>query len=299
MPFVYEIKVNRQSEISLDDGEFTSLTYHNIFDYPLSFSELIKWRGTTKTKIGNSESRQIKYKNGFYFFENRDGIVFKRLLRKRISARKLRLANKAGSILSLIPTIRLVAVTGALAMENVSDESDIDLMLISKKGTLWTTRFLSTFLLRVLKVPTRKFGDKTQKDKICLNMWLDEGDLVWKKPRNIYTAHEIAQVIPLVNKESTYEKFILKNRWIAEYWPKAVKILGGKDIRILRARGSKKPPISQYLNIPVSLLEKFAFQLQYKYMKPKITREVVTPTRAFFHPVNWGELVLSRLISTS
>ena len=30
-------------------------------------------------------------------------------------------------------------------------------------------------------------------------------------------------------------------------------------------------------------------------MKPKITREVVTPTRAIFHPNDWGKKVLTIL----
>ena len=56
-------------------------------------------------------------------------------------------------------------------------------------------------------------------------MWLDESDMVWqRKDRNIYTAHEIAQIVPLINKDKTYEKFLSHNRWILDFWPNAVKI---------------------------------------------------------------------------
>ena len=303
MPFLYETKISLENGVSLNHGDLASLAYHNIFDYPLTLSELLRWSVGSKSEIPIEARQIIKFQNGFYFYEERGGIVFKRLLRKRISTRKSQIAFKAAKALSLIPTVKLVAVTGALAMENVSDESDIDLLIVTQGGTLWTTRILSLGLLWLKRIPTRRFDDKFQKDKICLNMWLDEDNLAWRKDRNAYTAHEIAQIVPLVNKNLTYERFIWKNKWVKEYWPRALKVqkLNIKD-------QSHKSKFKKFYNFALSFcilifeflfmkVEKIAFRLQYWYMKGKITREVVTPTRAFFHPVDWGKVVLSRFKS--
>ena len=124
--------------------------------------------------------------------------------------------------------------------------------------------------------------DKSQKDRLCLNIWLDESNLIWREG-NIYTAHEIAQIVPLANKDRTYEKFLYKNKWILDFWPNAVRI---KPTKILSVKCCS--PI-------IRLLEKIAYRLQYFYMKKKITRETVTPTRAIFHPEDWGQVVLDRL----
>ena len=116
-----------------------------------------------------------------------------------------------------------------------------------------------------------------------MNMWLDESDLVWpKKDRNIYTAHEIAQASPLVNKDKTCEAFIYKNSWILDFWPNSVK---------------KERPSVKNTKFSRGLVEKICYAIQYQYMKPKITREIVTPTRGIFHPNDWSEVVLSRLSS--
>ena len=44
-----------------------------------------------------------------------------------------------------------------------------------------------------------------------------------------------------------------------------------------------------------NFLEKTAFKLQYLHMKNKITREVITPTRALFHPKDWGKIIMKKL----
>jgi len=119
-------------------------------------------------------------------------------------------------------------------------------------------------------------------------MWMDETDLVWRKnDRNLYTAHEISQVMPLVNKNCMYEKFMSKNIWILKYWPNAVKISKHKEENTKHL----------FKNPALSLFEKLAFDLQYGFMKSKITKEVTTPTRAIFHPQDLGKLVIPRLAS--
>jgi D-beta-D-heptose 7-phosphate kinase/D-beta-D-heptose 1-phosphate adenosyltransferase len=176
-----------------------------------------------------------------------------------------------------------MAVTGSLAMENSSEESDIDLMIVTKKGFLWTTRALTYLMIGIFGVGVRKPHDSNQKDKLCLNIWLDESDLIWpKKDRNLYTAHEIAQTVPLVNKCNAYEKFIYQNKWILDFWPNSIKI---KNLK-LKINNSR---------VRTGLLEQLAFKIQLKYMKSKITRELITPTRAVFHPQDWGEIIERKL----
>ena len=268
-------------KIPLGKRELISIIYHDIFDYPLTIFELIKWSAGNKVKLSKTQEVKIVGKRGYLSIKDREGLILKRFMRKRISARKMVMAKKVAKILSFIPTIKMVAVTGALAMENANEEADIDLMIITSKGTLWTTRLFTLLLLDILRIPRRKYGDRNQKDKLCLNIWLDENNLAWRK-RNIFTAHEIAQIKPLVNKEEAYEKFISKNKWIADYWPNAVKIQN----------------YSRQTNLRPSLFtifEPLTRKFQLWYMKDKVTREVVTPTRALFHPIDWGDIVASKL----
>jgi len=287
MPNLYTIAVcQKSSEEALSAAEKFSVVYHNLFDYPLTFADLIKW-SPGKVFSPTYAQASVICQNGYFLLQGREGLDYKRALRGRISVKKLEIAIKASNILSLIPSVKMVAVTGSLAMDNAADESDIDFLIITKANLIWTTRLLSYLFLKIFKFDLRKAGDKKQKDKACLNMWLDKGDLAWRKnDRNFYTAHEIAQIVPLVNKDKTYEMFLYENRWILKYWPNAVRIVKSKK------SASNNNWLVSLLLTPI---EKVAYWLQYWYMKPKITREIVMPKRAIFHPQDWGAYVLSRL----
>ena len=246
-------------------NKITSQKYHDIFDFKLTKDELVRW----------------KYKN---IKETTTGKKNKtRLQREKYSKKKLEFAKKVAKILARIPSVKFIGITGALAMMNAGKESDIDFMIITNNGQLWTTRLICYSVTQLLGFKTRRPKSKYEKDRLCLNMWLDESDLIWdKKDRNVYTAHEIAQVVPLINKDKIYEKFLHNNKWILLYWPNSVKITN-------KSLGTSSHTQSS------SFIEGIVFRLQYIYMKPKITREVVTKTRAIFHPNDWGRRIMEKL----
>lgn len=275
----------------LRSSNLLTVLYHDIFDYPLTLKELEIWKSVKKIK----SNKKTKSVDGYFFVKGKGGIVKKRLQKERYSKKKIQIAKKASRLISKIPSVLMVGVTGALAMNNASKNSDIDLLIITKRNTLWTTRMFVYLILFAFKQKVRSPLNKNEKDKLCLNMWLCETDLIWKiNDRNIYTAHEIAQIVPLINKNKIYEKFLWKNKWILTFWSKAVKIT--KEPKKQGNQEQKKFLIS-LLAQAGSVLNFFSFQIQYFYMKPKITREVITSTRAIFHPTDWGKKVLTRLNS--
>jgi hypothetical protein len=265
----------------LGPGAQASVLYHDIFDFPLNSAELIKWE-VGKAHCPSFSKDLVEFRKGYYSVIGRKGLRLGRLLRSRTSAAKKKQALKAASALAVLPTIKMVALTGALAMNNAETSSDIDFFIITKAGKVWTSRLMALFWLMFRGFNIRRYGDKNEKDKLCLNMWLDEGSLSWPtKDRNIYTAHEIAQILPLVNKDNAYEEFLAQNSWAKEYWPNAVRIT-----RKPKRRRTKEP---------LGFFEKLTYWIQYKYMKGKITREIVTERKAVFHPRDWGSIVSRKL----
>jgi len=293
MPNLYTIETkNEVGNDALVPGEKASVLYHNLFDFPMNFADLVKWKVGMGYEIDLAETEVIS-KNGYYFISGKEASVYKRILRKRISEQKIEIAKKAANLLTFVPGIKMVGITGSLAMKNSAEDGDIDFIIITKKGTLWTSRLFAYSLIRLFGFKARKAGSKEQKDMLCLNMWLDESDLVWRD-RNLYSAHEIAQIVPLVNKGKTYDRLLMKNRWILNFWPNAVKL--NNELRTMK-NAKKAYSIVHKASFISFLFEKMAYKLQYRHMKSKITREVVTPTRALFHPQNWGKVVLGRLSS--
>lgn len=268
------------SEKDLTQKDVFSVFYHNIFEYPLAHSELIRW-----TPI-NPPKKQIKveHKEGFYFVSGKEGLIYKREVRKRHSQKKKKIAEKASKIMSHIPFIKMVGISGSVAMNNATKDSDIDLIVITKQGRLWTCRFITYLLLNLLGFHLRIPRNTTQKDRLCLNIWLDENNLAWeKKEHNFYTAHEILQVKPLVNKDNTYERWLLKNSWVFKFWPNAVdkRLINNIDTTYMKLYNS-------------NLFENIVYRIQLFYMKAKITREIVKPGYAIFHPQDLSRKIVKK-----
>ena len=272
---------------SLTSENLFSLIYHNLFEYPLTTLELIKWKPGKKFDKRKISKVDFGYTKGFFYIKNRKNLVLTRIVRKSHSLKKIQIAREVAKSLKRIPFVKLVAITGSLSMFNAKDDSDIDLMVVTKKGRLWTARLLSILLLILDGFKVRRWGDKNEKNKICINMWLDEANLTWpKKDRNFYTAHEIVQIMPLFDQQETYQKILCNNLWIKEYWPNSVKIEKNK-INFKYTKPNKFE----------SFVELFFYKSQRLYMKNKVTKEVVGPNKALFHPIDRSLIINSKLVN--
>lgn len=267
----------------LSQKKLFSLLYHNIFDYPLTSEELNKWlAGNIISKKGVN----IDFSDGYYFLKGRKKLVKKRLNRARYSKKKFSIAQKKALLIAKIPTVKFIGITGSLAMNNCKIDSDIDFILVTKSHTLWITRLFVYLLLLITRTKVRHPNDSIENNKLCLNIWMDELNLKINK-KNIYTAHELAQIKPLVDKGNIFSELIYANSWILNYWPNAVN---------LSKTFSGKPELNKKNTcFLIKFLNKLFFKAQLFYMKPKHTNEKTTLFQAFFHPNDLSIKVLKRL----
>lgn len=274
--------------MSRGNNVFKTLLYANIFDYPLKKEEV--WRfliSSKKIDKRNFEEqfldKNISSKDRFYFLKGKQGLIKKRLQKERQSGAKIAYTIKILKPLFLFPTIKMIGISGSLAMLNSEKSEDIDIFIISRKDNLWTTRL---FLITILKVmgKYRERGSKNLENLFCLNMLIDEERLEFKKSeRNLYLAHEIAQLRPLFQRDKIYEKFMSHNNWIKKYLPNiiAYKI------------SSEKNPFSPFLYLFDTLkLEFLAKKIQINLMQKKIGKEKITDKVLAFHPRDRKKIVL-------
>ena len=267
-----------------------TLAYHDIFDYPLTLSEvrhLLVGKKATQAPVGQELARLVKAKkigakDGYFYLKGRAKTVNLRKQRSRWSKAKLKRASFFAQILKVIPTIKLVAISGALAMKNCHKDDDIDLVLITSAGSLWTTRFFANILLLPFKRDPR--GQKIA-NRACLNVFIDESDLKIR-PQNLYFAHEICQMKPLWDRDGTYSRFIQANSWVKKYLPnwQPQAVVNGKSKKIYSLF-----TINYSLLKPLEALAKWG---QLAYMKSKITTEKIGKHQLFFHPADTGKWVM-------
>lgn len=271
-----------------------TLAYADVFDYPLKKEEIWKWliwegrsgkgKDGSRGEFAHSfefalDSLQICVTQGFYHLQDRGRIVRLRKQREQWSNPKLRLAGKVAGILRKIPWIKMIGITGALAMENSDKEDDIDLFIIASKNRLWLTRGLIVTFLRLFGLYRRPGKIK---DKICPNMLLDEDHLmVPKKEQDLFSAHEVCQMKPVWDRDNTYSKFLQANLWVRRFLPNGVETEKLKD---RKTKKQKSFSVSSFLSFLVDPLEQLAYKLQLAYMNSRKTSEITESGRIRFHP---------------
>ena len=237
-------------------------------------------------------SDKIGVKNDYYFLKGRKKIVSLRQKREKISLKKMQVARRTAKYLKLIPWVKMVGVTGALAMNNSDQDDDIDLLIVASRNRLWLTRLFSVLLVEVV-AKRRRPGDKEVSDKICLNMFLDENHLdVLPRKKNLYTAHEVVQLRLIWDRNEVYQKFMDKNQWVADFLPNA--FLKNQKSKITRSRSGKAGKSFLFWVLIFNLLEKFVMNLQFCYMAGRKTTEVTEPSRILFHPQDCQNWILKK-----
>jgi predicted nucleotidyltransferase len=291
-------RLQQLQPIKLKTSQLVSLIYHDLFDYPLTQEELDLWKPGKDLRFTNKDLR-IKTKENFYFVDGRQKIVGLREERKKIFNEKMLIAKRAAQVLAKIPSIQMIGVTGSLAMGNASKESDVDFLIITNRNSLWISRALAFLILKINSIKVRRANVDDESDKICMNMWMDELDLRFEV-ENIFNAHEIIQIIPIADKKACHLKLLEENRWARNFWPKAYDFGLGREPLLRTRRNFWRHLVSFWyftvcLNAIFRFLEPVAYLIQKLYMRGKVTREVITPTRAFFHPKDWSGEVIKKL----
>jgi len=192
-----------------------TIAYADIFSYPLTLDEIHHYligSEATKQQVqdtlnGNNNITKI---DEFYALPNREHTVEIRQRRQQIAADFWPIALKYGRLIGSLPFVRMVAVTGSLAVDNTENNNDIDYLIVTEPGRLWVCRLFIVALVRYVQ---------RQGYTLCPNYIISENALVFPQ-KSLFAAREIAQMIPIIG-QATYEKMRNANHWMMEYLPNA------------------------------------------------------------------------------
>jgi hypothetical protein len=197
---------------------FHALAYADVFDYPLTATEVYRYLPSTNTSYQEvvqalTDEALFSKIDDYYTLRGREGIVETRRRRAEISSQLWLKAARYGQIIASLPFIRMAAVTGSLAMNNVEEGKDIDFMLVTAPDRLWTCRAFALFVVRLAKL---------EGVDLCPNYLITTNALALEE-HSLYVAHELAQMIPLSGRE-IYDEMRRLNGWMADYLPNSLMV---------------------------------------------------------------------------
>lgn len=199
---------------------FRTLLYGDIFSFPMTEAEVHHFliglsasRSDIRQALDQSVwlAARVERVNGYCAIRERTETAEERHRREAASEHLWPLARRYGVILAHLPFVRMIALTGALAVRNADDEQDdIDYLLVTTPGRVWLARALAVLVVRL----ARLWGVN-----LCPNYVLAKTALVQSR-QDLFMAHELAQMVPLAGL-SIYETMRAANGWSAAMLPNA------------------------------------------------------------------------------
>lgn len=202
---------------TLEQSILNTIAYSDIFQYPLTEDQIHRYligvKSTSQTvrdtlRTSRRLAQNLAFNWPFYLLCGEEAIIQTRLRRAAQAARLWPAAIHYGRVIANLPYVRMVAVTGALAMNNVDPGADIDYLIVTQPGRLWLCRSLV-----VMVVKSAGLRSVT----LCPNYLVTEEKLAFPD-QSLYAAHELAQMVPL-HGLAVYQRMLQANPWIYRYLP--------------------------------------------------------------------------------
>lgn len=202
-----------------DRSVLLTVIYADLFDFPLTRAEVFDrsiGQGFSSDELSASLERLKRT-----YFSQEDGHIFLRgrgrlvALRQRRLQRADELWNEAiryARWMARIPFVRMVAVSGSLAVDNSNGASDVDLFCVTEARRLWFARLFIVALSKLTRLLPSIFPLY-----LCPNYVLSLTALRIED-RNLFTAHEVLQAVPLFGHDVSVE-FVHQNEWARALLP--------------------------------------------------------------------------------
>ena len=146
---------------------------------------------------------------GYLVLTERQHLVDAMPEREALTRALLERNRKSLSLLTHMPFVRSLMISGGVAHRNPGKKPDVDLFIVAaarRAYTAYTMMFLATKLTG-------------RRNLVCPNYLLDENELAISYHRDLFTAHQLVCSLPF-SGQSTYEALCRSNQgWIRRFFP--------------------------------------------------------------------------------
>ena len=123
----------------LEHAILLAVAYADVFDQPVTELEIHRYlpgRRASSRAVADALGgdrlvpRRLSRVGRYFTLPGRESLVEVRARRERIASHYWPRAERVGRVISKLPFVRMVAVTGSLAADNTDADADIDFLLV-------------------------------------------------------------------------------------------------------------------------------------------------------------------------
>lgn len=206
------MRPTREQELAV----LRSVVYAAMFDYPLTLPQLcatlIGVRADEATvarwwRTSDFLQAAIECRDGMYFPAGRGDVIEIRTRREALSRDLLARDRRLVAMVSRMPFVRMVAVSGSLAHLNAEGSADLDLFVITAPHRVWSVTLSVLLIARLLGWRRR----------MCLNYVISEAALA-VAPADLFSANQIIHLRP-VSGHDVFAAFLAANPFVRAFYP--------------------------------------------------------------------------------
>ena len=201
----------------LEQSILETFLYADIFNYPLTMDEVVRYVTVPAApeevqralETGAADGWLVRSKD-YFALPGRAELIPLRERREAVARAKWARARRYSHWLATLPFVRMVAITGTLAVNNAEAKDDIDVFVVTEPDRLWLCRALVIAVVRLARLGG---------DELCPNYFVSERELVFQD-HNYFSAREVAQMVPIYGM-TTYRNVRAMNAWVEDFLPQA------------------------------------------------------------------------------
>jgi hypothetical protein len=193
-----------------------SVVYASLFDYPLTLAQLrqtlIESTQTASDVLAayhGSAALQaaIESRDGFFFPRGRADLIEERRGREARSRTFLRRHRAILQLVSAVPYVRMVALSGSIAHLNLEGSGDLDLFIVTRGRRVWSTTVATVVLAKLLH----------RRRTVCVNFVVADTRLVLEQ-QDLFAASQVIHLKPLIGRE-VFRELLDKNPFVFRFYP--------------------------------------------------------------------------------
>lgn len=200
------------------DAVYATVCYADVFDMPIELDHLHRYLVGARLSLDEVDNlvddlvlqERLARREQLVYLPDRPEVLAVWDERTDRAASMWRDAERWGRRIGRLPFVRMVAVTGGLAVDSVADHDDIDYFIVTRPGRLWLTRAMVLLLGR--------FAARHELD-LCPNFIVADTALEMNQ-QTIYVARELAQMVVIVGPDVA-RTVRNTNSWMFEQLPNA------------------------------------------------------------------------------
>jgi hypothetical protein len=193
-----------------------SVLYASLFQYPLTLAQLrqtlIESAQTPSQILATYDASRrlqasVEYRDGFFFPRGRHDLVQERRRREARSRRFLARHRRLLALVSAMPYVRMVALSGSIAHLNLDRGGDLDLFIVTRGRRVWSVTVAVLLIAKIMR----------QRRLLCANFVVSDERLSLE-PQDLFTASQIIHLKPLVGQR-VYRQLLAANPFVKRFYP--------------------------------------------------------------------------------